>query len=156
MKKALVFLAVGVLVGCASEDKSTKTELDQKVAMQPAISEQGGVASAAHKAFMNAPGITEAQKIKLSEMLTSTFVEAAKIKMEFGKTKGALFEALVSPSSTKKEVDAFKKRLVDLDKKRLDIMIKSLEDTEKIIGKNQQTAEYFKRIFHEMSTHGEM
>lgn len=157
MKRMLIVAAVTMgLIGCASETKTEKVELDKQVAAQPPVSAKGGVAGAAHMAFKDAPGLTDAQKIKLDEVLTSTFVESAKIKMEFGKTKGALFEAVVSPTGTKKQVDALKKRLVALDKKRLDIMLKSLDETEKIIGKNQKTAEYFQKIFSEISTRGEM
>ncbi len=157
MKRILIVTAVALgLMGCASETKTEKVELDKQVAAQPPASAKGGIAGTAHMAFKDAPGLTEAQKIKLDEVLTSTFVESAKLKMEFGKTKGALFEAVVSPTGTKKQVDSLKKRLIALDKKRLDIMLKSLDETEKIIGKNQKTAEYFQKIFSEISTHGEM
>jgi len=156
LRISILLLSVLGLVSCASEDKATTVEMDKKVAAQPVITDRAGMASTAHAAFKNAPGLTDAQKIKLDEVLTSTFIEAAKLRAEFGKTKGALFEALVSPTGTKKEVNVLKKRLVSLDQKRLDIMLKALEDTEKIIGKNPKTAEYFQRIFTEINSKGDM
>lgn len=107
------------------------------------------IATIAHNAFANAPGLTEAQKIKLTEIMKDTFTQSQKLKMTMAQYKVDLFDALTNPTKTDKDVNLIKKQIVKLDKQRLDVMFKSLDQVQKIIGKNPKTGEYMKKIMYE-------
>ena len=102
-----------------------------------------------HDAFMKAPGLSEAQKIKLSEIMKNAFSEAQKIKVAIANQKVDLFEAITNPSVKNSQVNKIKKSIVELDKKRLALMFSSLEDVQKIIGKNPETGLYLRNIMRE-------
>lgn len=148
------FAVAGIgLVGCGSTP--TEQKVEKEVQATPAPKQAGDLASEGHQAFLNAPNLTEAQKIKLSEVMKTTYAEAIKIKEEIGKSKLVLFKTITSPDYKQKEVDVIKKKITKLDQKRLEIMFKSLDDVQKIIGRNPETAEYLQRIMKEHMHSGE-
>jgi hypothetical protein len=102
-----------------------------------------------HDAFMNAPGLTEAQKIKLGQIMKATYAETQKIKFEIATNKVDLFDAITSPLAKASDVNTLKKKLTELDKKRLALMFKSLDEVQKVIGKNAETGKFLRSLMKE-------
>ncbi|GIL18160.1 MAG: hypothetical protein BroJett040_19110 [Oligoflexia bacterium] len=153
----LALSACALMASCSSTQKeeSVEQKVEKQIQAEKPLNKPGDIAQKGHEAFLNAPGLTEAQKIKLNEVVSKTYADAIVMKTELGKTKGALFEAMVSPVATQKEINILKKKVIDLDKKRLDLMLKSMDEAQKIIGRNKETAEYFRRIMREHYMLGE-
>jgi hypothetical protein len=157
MGKNICRIALSALIlvaaGCASKTSSEKV-VEKKIETTKAPG-PGDLASLGHDAFLNAPGLTEAQKIKLSQIMKDTYGEATKVKTEIGKAKLVLFETITSPDYRQKDVDVLKKKIVQLDKKRMDLMFASLDEVQKVIGRNPETAEYLRKIMRDHMNLGE-
>lgn len=157
LKKLSLALLIAAVAGCTSAPKEETVEqkVDKQIQAEKPLNKPGDIAQKGHEAFLNAPGLTEAQKIKLNEIVSKTYADAILFKTELGKTKGALFEAMVSPTASPKEVNLLKKKVIDLDKKRLDLMLTAMDEVQKVIGRNKETAEYFRKIMKEHYMRGE-
>ncbi len=103
----------------------------------------------AHDAFLKTPGLSEKQRGKLSEILKSTMREAGKIKMEIAAQKVDFFASITEEKLDNAKIKKIKNKIVDLDNKRLAIMLNSLEDVQKIIGKNPEAGKYIRNIMRE-------
>lgn len=146
----LATLVIAFSLGCASETKQVKRAADERVAQQEPMNQPKQMMSKFHEMFTQAPGLTEKQRSQLREILVRTFVSAQKIKTDFTKTKGAMIEALVDPDMGPSDVEVYKNRLVELDRKRLDVMLGALDQSQRILGKNKETAEYYRQLFEKM------
>lgn len=148
----LASLGLSLLIAaCGSTQGERKEEavMDKKIEATPAPVAPGDLAARGHEAFLKTPGLTDAQRIKLSEVMGKTYAQAEKIKMEIGKSKLVLFKTITSPDYNQKDVNILKKKISKLDKDRLELMFKSLDEVQKIIGRNPETAEYLQKIMHE-------
>jgi hypothetical protein len=143
MKRIYVHFIVMMFSGVSFAVETNSTSMTVMPADSSPIEKIG------HDAFMKAPGLSEAQKIKLSEIMKSAFAEAQKIKVAIANQKVDLFEAVTNPSIKNAEVNKIKKNIVTLDKKRLALMFSSLEEVQKIIGKNPETGLYLRNIMRE-------
>lgn len=146
MKKLLLALVI-MASGWALANDSKKASHENKAS--EAKEEQSNIAQIGHDAFMKAPGLTEAQKIKLSDVMKTTFSDAQKIKIEIANQKIDLFDAITNPTAKDTDVQNIKKKIADLDQKRLALMFKSLDEVQKIIGKNPETGKYLRNIMRE-------
>jgi len=108
-----------------------------------------GIEKIGHDAFLKAPGLTNDQRQKLEEVLTRTMSEAGKIKMEIASQKVDFFSALVDGKNDNKKINQIKKKIVQLDTQRLNVMFKSLDEVQKIIGKNPEAAKYLHDLMME-------
>lgn len=143
MRKISMFIFAFVIPGLvlAADPSNAKPEI--------CSTESPSIEKIGHDAFMNAPGLTDAQKIKLSEIMKATFGEAQKIKLEIANQKVDLFEVITNPAAQDSEVTKIKRKIVELDKKRLDLMFKSLDAVQKVVGKNPETGKYLRSIMKE-------
>lgn len=153
MKKMVKYLTIGTallgLSACASKsEKQAEQKVEQSVQAENPATQKGELAARGANTFMNATGLTDAQKSKLMDVHAKTYTEAQKIGNELTQTKAALFKTLVSPTSTKKEINLLKKKIVSLDKQRLDTMFKAIEEVEKIVGKTAQSADIYKEFYN--------
>jgi len=136
-------LILGFAFGCTTPPQKT---VDQKLQKEPAIAPGESIASRGAQILIHAPGLSEEQKRKLIEIHTSTFMRSAEIREEIGKSKSLLFKMVASPDTKKAEVEALKKRIVKLDRDRLDLMFKALDDTLAVTGKGPAAEEVFRRL----------
>ena len=107
----------------------------------------GGSESLQAKGFevwATSANLTADEKSKLAVIHTSTGRDAMRIRSEIGKAKMEMFGELAKANYDKKKIDSLKKQIVKLDSERLDKMFKSLEEVEKLLGKDQKAREYFK------------
>lgn len=154
-KIGLLVLSALVLGACSSEPK--KTELDQQVKAQPAVSTPEQIAQQAAETFSSAPGLTADQKQKLMGIYAKTYSEAMVIRTEIGQSKSLLFKLIASTHYKSAEVNTLKKKITALDEKRLSLMFKSLEDIQKIVGYGTDKDEIYKHLREfEFPQHGNM
>ena len=50
-------------------------------------------------------------------------------------------------------IDGYKKKIVKLDRERLDVMFAALDKVEKVLGKGPKSREYY-RYLEDLETHG--
>ena len=106
----------------------------QNIKAQPLADTPEDIALRAAEIFSGSPNLTTEQKDKIHTIYTNVYDESMSIRREIGQSKSLLYETLVKPDYKSTEINSLKKRIVGLDKKRLDIMYKALDDVQKIIA----------------------
>jgi hypothetical protein len=147
---ALTTVALLGLGACATTaDEKTEVKVEKAVQAEPSANQPGEIAVRGEEAFLKAPGLTEAQRMKLMEIHKKAYAESMSIRDELGKAKSALFKTLVDPKASAKELSLLKKKITALDKKRLTAMFTALDEAQKVLGKTAQ-AESVYREFYQM------
>lgn len=146
LNRKILMLPVAILFlgACSSEPK--KTELDQQVKAQPVASTPEQIAQRAAETFSNAPGLSVEQKQKLMVIYSKTYTESRAISAELGQSKSLLFQMLASVDYKSKDMNALKKKIKDLDGKRMSLMFQSLEDVQKVVGYGKDREEIYKHL----------
>lgn len=149
MKLAIRTLAIVssllLLGGCASTQKVDPV-LEKKIEAQVAPENPSQMMYQAAVAFSNAPGLTEPQKAKLTEIYNRVFTESSQIRTDIGKTKSLLFLTLANPNYKPTEVKEMKNRIVALDQKRMTIMFKALDQVQEIVGHGAGTDKIYRHF----------
>ena len=144
------------LNGCASlggrnQQKSSapiaNSTLEEKIAAEPPAPDANAIALRAAEAFSNAEGLTPKQKQKLMEIYHHTYEEAIAIQTEIGKSKSLLFKLISSVSYDSDDVDRIRKKVVDLDQKRLALMFQALADVQTVVGYGKGKEDFYKHFY---------
>ncbi len=148
MTLGVLFLLANLSCATASHEKSEESKVDEKISQQHPSAEPGEMAIQGALTFSDMPGITEQQKLDLLKLNKETADEAHSLGMQIRQAKMTLFQTLSTPNYKKSEVAILKKKIVKLDKKRLDVMFHTLDKVEKIIGKSDVNKEkLYEHIF---------
>ena len=141
-----------ILVGCTSSQPKAQSEPMMNCPMTPSHS---AIFEKASETFSNAPGLSETQKKKLTEIYRKTLTDAMQIRKDIVDQKAMLFELVATTDYAAPEVDRIKKKIVDLDQKRLTLMFKALSDVQAIVGYGKGKEDIYKHFRdYEVPTHG--
>ena len=150
--QSLTLLFCLTVVGCASmggPDRQTtlaNSAIEEKIAAEPPAPDANAIALRAAETFSNADGLTPKQKQKLMEIYHRTYEDAIAIQTEIGKSKSLLFKLVSSVSYESDDVDRIRKKVVDLDQKRLAIMFQALADVQGVVGYGQDKERIYKHF----------
>lgn len=149
MKKlGLIFLGGTIalqLTACGTASKE-EADLNKKVQAEAPVDNPEAMVERAAQAFANIEGLAPEKKSKLSEIYTRTFTESMNIRKEIGQSKSLLFKTLAQNDYKNKEVNALKKKIVNLDQKRLNLMFKALEDVQAVVGKGADAEKIYEQL----------
>ena len=121
--------------------------LDKRIKAQPQTNSPEEILNRAADRFSNSPDLNQKQKDKLKLIYLSVYHSAKGVGGEIGKAKSLLFETLAKKDYKAKEVEDLKNRIVELDKKRLDLMFEALDDVQAIVGHGKDRHELYKHLF---------
>lgn len=144
--KALFFSMFAFLFACGSTEKEQDQQLSQKINQQAPANSSEEILQRAASMFANAEGLTAEQKEKLTSIYTKVYIESMQIRKDLGKSKSLLFSTLSKPDYQPSEITNLKKRIVDLDQKRLDVMFAALDDVQAVVGKGQGSEKLYKHF----------
>lgn len=133
-------------VGCATTaDKNVETKAQAEVGTES----PAHAAAAGRMAIMNSTSLTAEQKEKFMQVMDKAQTNTMAIREEQGQLKAALFKDLAAGTFSQKEVASYKSKLQTLEKKKLDVMFKSLDEVKALLGKNMnsQVVERLKENF---------
>lgn len=141
MKKNLSLIALMALTLIASSCASNTVEkkIDQEIKDVPA-SETKSIAKTV-KEQIAASGLTEEQKTKLMALEEKAHADHVAVTEEIEKTKIVFIQTLLAPKMSQREYSVLKKKLTELDKKRLDNGFKVAAEVRKIINPAANTHE---------------
>lgn len=131
----LGFLGLG-LSGCATGD--LEKQLDEKVAKETYVEVGTNIPSEAFVSINSNNGLSEDDKRQLTSLVSSVMMDLSKTRSEMAKLKKILFANLVSGENRSNENLLIKRRIIDLDKRRLDRMFAALHEAEKIIKNKKE------------------
>jgi hypothetical protein len=138
-----VIIFSGLLLLAACSTKETTEKVDDRMDALPA--QAVDVSEETHEAFLEAPGLSSVEKDKLKDVHEKTLKQEEKIAKQMDRHKVALFEALSDPDVKKGEVRLLKRRMIDLERKKLDLTFKSLEEVAGVVGKNPEAMSYYRK-----------
>lgn len=144
MTVAIIFLS---MLGCNSATKKQQAEIDQEVKEQPMANSPEKIAERASEVFTKAPGLTEPQRQKLMMVYLRTYTDAMNIRTEIGQSKALLFKKAADVNYKSNEIEILKKKIVDLDQKRLNIMFKALSEVQEIVGYGKDKEQIYKHFY---------
>ena len=145
-----------ILSGCASlssREQAQNTEpakgvsINDKIAAEPPAIGPEAIAQRAAEVFSSAEGLTAAQRKELMAIYLRTYKDASAIRIEIGKSKSLLFKIVSAKSYNSAEVEMIKKKVVDLDQKRLALMFKSLADVQLVVGIGSDKEQLYQHFF---------
>jgi hypothetical protein len=143
-----LILSVSLLMGTACATPSADhRKLDADVRAEPTANTPDAIAERGAHAFIDAPGLSDGQKEKLLGVFNQTYASAMTIRKDIGQSKSLLFKLVASKDFKSKEVEDLKKRIVDLDQKRIKIMFKALADVQAIVGTGDDKEEIYKHFY---------
>ena len=157
LKPALILMCcLTVFAGCVSmgerdQKKITaqvaNSALEEKIAAEPPAPDANAIALRAAETFSNAEGLTPQQKQKLMEIYHRTYEDAIAIQTEIGKSKSLLFKLISSVAYDSDDIDRIRKKVVDLDQKRLDLMFQALADVQGVVGYGKDKEQFYKHFY---------
>lgn len=153
IKTYILVLSALILTACATTKKE-EAELALKIKMQEPANTPDQIVHRAAVAFSNADGLTAQQKWMLSDIYSRVYTESMRIRHEMGQSKSLLFMTLAKVDYKSSEIDAIKKKIVELDQKRLKLMFDALDDVQRIVGKGIEAEKIYKHFEdYEMPNH---
>lgn len=132
-KIAVLSLAALMLGACASQEE--KMDAEQRIESETPVARDESFANRGANMFMDAKGISEAQRQELLKIHVNTYEKSANLRDEITKTKTALFRSLMDPAVSQREINVMKNKVVSLDKERLDVMLDAFDKVQKVVGR---------------------
>ncbi len=145
---SLIALTMSALTlpSCSHGDR----ELAQEVEAQPATT-RSELRETAKDKIENMPNIGEAQRAKLLAIKNESESKSNELQIESIKVRSLIVSEMTSPNYDPKKVDKLKSRLRDIEKDRLALTFKAIDDSNKALGRDT-AVEYRKRYFEELFT----
>jgi len=149
MKKNLSLIAViaaTLIVSSCASNKAVEQKIDQEIKNVPA-SETQSIARTV-KEQIAASGLTEEQKTKLMALEEKAHADNVAVTEEIEKTKVVFIQTLLAPKMSQREYSVLKKKITELDRKRLANGFKVAAEVRKIINPaaNTQEREIYKAV----------
>jgi hypothetical protein len=137
--KGLITITITLVFSACS---STNKELEKK------IDAESGEVSVREKSTVAlwTTNLTKTQREKLTALRDKMIAETENIRQETAKIKGVFFKTLFDKRNHSREADILKDKLIKLNKKKMDLMLDSFDETKKILGKGEYKEE-FKQSF---------
>ncbi len=145
--KHLFLLTILLVTSCNSATKKQEAEIDQQVSQQQPANTPEQIADRASETFSRAEGLTEPQRQKLIMIYMHTYTQAMEIRNEMGKSKVLLFKKAADVNYKSNEIEILKKKIVDLDKKRLNLMFKALAEVQDVVGYGKDKEQIYKHFY---------
>ncbi|MGE5086137.1 MAG: hypothetical protein ACM3MG_07520 [Bacillota bacterium] len=136
LNKATIFLSLATVLSftaCAST-QNQNASLDQRISAEPRADTPEEIAQRAADTFANAPGLTTDQRQKLNKLYLKTYAEAREIRKEIGQMKSLLFREASQKKFKSGDINELTQKIVAADQRRLNIMFRSLEEMQQIVG----------------------
>ena len=149
MKKNLSLIAlfaVTVIVSSCASNKNIEKKIDQEI-KDVSASETKSIPRTVKEQINTSP-LTIEQKAKLMALEEKAHAEYVVITEEIEKAKVVLIQTIMEPKMNKREFSIIKKKITQLDKKRLSNGFEVAEEVRKIINPsaNIQEKEIYKAV----------
>ena len=121
------------LQGCAHS--AADRRLNEKVAEEAEIKSSADVSAEARSAIDSAPGLSNDQRLRLRVLGSSMREQLNDLKDQSLKLRAVLVEDIVSPNYDQNEVNLIKKRIKDVESKRVTLTFDAVDKANVIMGR---------------------
>lgn len=152
MKKSILFItslvAIATLPSCAGH-KVTEQKVEKEI-QAVNLNTQESTQEANRNFIMNSDKLTDDQKKMLVDLQVKTNAQMSETKNEIEKTRQVLIQTILEPKMNQREYSILKKKIVKLEKNRVEIGFKALNEARSIIAPkaNAENREFFKTYMH--------
>lgn len=98
-------------------------------------------------AVFESEALAPEQKKQLKKLYNETTKEQARLAKELGKNQTVLMHQLVSPEAKEEEIEVLKTRILELERERSSVFMRTLDQAESILGRKDLQDERFYRAF---------
>ena len=141
----IVAASLFILQGCAHS--RAEKELDSELAAEPTVKNTAQLSDEAGKAIQNEPNLTADQRAKLDALHKSIQTQNKELREESLKLRSQLIKEVFAAKYDVEEVAVIKKRLEEVEKKRLAVLFGAGDRANVILGRqagrNQQLMQDF-------------
>lgn len=141
--------AVGAMIALSACATKRNQQMEAKMDEQPALTTQAQVEAAAKADLSSIPDLSDAQRTKLDQIQNHAKIEGTRIRTELGQARSLLFKTISDPNAKRTEVNWAKNKIVKLERQRVDLMLNSVDQIEKVIGRKPSNQEMLERYFDE-------
>jgi len=143
------FVSLGILLfaflGCAHG--AMEQNLDAKLAQETAVHNRTDLRKEATQLVKLVPGLSEEQRTKLSNLRESTRVQMDDLSTRSLRLRSLMLKDLLSATDNGDELDLIKQRLKDVENSRLNLILSSVEEASRILGKEASQHREFMEDF---------
>lgn len=135
--RSLVFCIsfISLLQSCA-EQKTIEKKLENEIKSEPIV-KQEDIIEAARDHIAKSPNLTENQKIRLISIQEKSSLEINVLKDEINKARMVLIKSAFEPTYKAKEVEILKKRILGLERKKLQAGLNAFTEARNVIDPGQ-------------------
>ena len=149
--RSLAILLLSLAFGCSHE--AVEKDISQKMNRESDVTSQDDLTSKANLVVQNAKGISNDQRRRLMELRSATTMQLEINWQQQLKLKSVLIKEVIQTDYKENEVELIKSKLKDLESKRLAIMFSSVDEANRIMGRearvNDDVMKDFVRIEHD-------
>lgn len=131
--RQFLIISVALLLGACAQTQVAK-EVDARVAQENPRPSHGPLAARGMDLIMNSKTLSAEQKEKFMNLHRDVMRDTFAIQDEISKHKQVLFETLVEVPFNPARVNEVKKRLINLNEKKMQKMFSALDTAQKILG----------------------
>lgn len=144
---SLTLLFSLALTSCAGHKTQHHIEEEMKAVK---VDEKTSPAMTAKETITNSQELTADQKTKLLALSQKTSAKINELKTEIEKAKIVLVQTALEPKMNRKEYRALKKKITKLEKERMDLGFKAVDEARDIIdpAKNNQARNFNKAFIN--------
>lgn len=138
-------MALGLLTqGCTHSSKSSR-ELEEKVSNESNVTNRQELRQEAKETLDNAGSLTPEQKAKLLALQADAQSKIDALNQESLRLRSVLIKDVMATNYNEREVNLIKRKLKDVENKRLATIFTAVEDANKILGRK---AEYHSDVMN--------
>lgn len=146
--KIIVSVFCWALAACSTQ--AINKNIDHEMAATPSVQPGGPMARAMHNIIAESKELSETQKNQLLALHKHMAEFMGGNRMEMGKLKVVFMKSLLDPQVSSQKIEVLRKRILRLDRAKLNKMISSMEEAKKILGRtNIEDRRLFKVLVFE-------
>lgn len=145
MKRMSLAIVMALSLASCAQNQVAKEKVEQEIRELPdnAKLQKASI----QERIKSSTSLTEEQKTKLLKLEEEAHASNKALTEEIEKAKIVLVETILQPKLNKQEVKILKKKIADLDKKRLQEGFKKIHEVRNIIAPKQDTSPHEHEIY---------
>ena len=143
---AFLVLCLVALGSCSSHQAKLEQRVESKAEVEPAVA-PGPELNRLTKELLEQANLRPTQKRRLEDLQARSSQEMAQLRGEIGKHQLVLVRSLVNPKVGDDEIKVTRQKIMDLEKERMDLWARNLDEAKRILGRRTEGDEKLYRAF---------
>jgi len=142
--RAVLLSFSALALGACATERVVEKRVEERVRVAPSAN---SAMQAGKEAVFESDSLSPEQKKELKKLYTENGKEQARLRKELGKNQTVLMRALVNPEAKEEEIEVLKTRILELEREKSSVFMRTLDQAENILGRKDLQDERFYRAF---------